>query len=109
MSAARTPHFLADVELAYEWYALNAGLEIAERYLGAIEATCALIALHPRIGPEAGFANPRLAAWRFHVVMRPFHRHLVFYEITGGHAILRRTMHGQRDLPRRLREEPGTI
>ena len=107
MSTAKSAHFLADVELTYEWYVLNAGGEVAERYLRAIKATCALVASHPRIGATVGFSHPRLAGWRFHVVMRPFHRHIIFYEATDGGTIFRRAMHGHRDLPRRLREAPS--
>lgn len=107
MSTTKSAHFLTDVELTYEWYALSASWEVAERYLGAIEATCALIASHPRIGTAVEFLHPRLASWRFLVVMRPFHRHIVFYEATDGGTIFRRAMHGHRNLPRRLREAPG--
>jgi plasmid stabilization system protein ParE len=47
-----------------------------------------------------------LRDWRFFVVFRPFHRHLVFYEVIGDEALLRRAMHGSRDLPNRLIEPP---
>jgi hypothetical protein len=36
MNVRKSDVFLADVERQYEWYALNADLEIAERYLEAI-------------------------------------------------------------------------
>ena len=48
-----------------------------------------------------------MTAWRFFVVVRPFHRHVLFYEIVGGEVIMRRVLHGQRHLPRRLLEPPG--
>jgi plasmid stabilization system protein ParE len=102
----RTAVFIADVERQYEWYAVHANPEIADRYLAAVEATCALIAAHPRIGPLANCTHPRLAGWRFLTVLRPFQRHLVFYEITADTVVLRRAMHGHRDLPRRLPETP---
>ena len=105
----KTAEFVADVERQYEWYALNAGWEVADRYLDAIEATCALIGTHPRLGPEVNFPHPRLNGWRFFVVMRPFHRHVVFFEIRDDAVQLRRAMHGHRDLPKRLPEPPGAI
>ena len=53
-------------------------------------------------------AHPRLADWRFFVVLRPFHRHVIFYEVAGDAVEMRRAMDGRRDLPRRLLEPPGT-
>jgi plasmid stabilization system protein ParE len=107
MNLRKTADFIADAELQYQWYAENAGWEVAERYLAAIAATCALIEREPLLGPVARLTHPRLAAWRFFVVLRPFHRHVLFYEVTGGEVIMRRAVHGQRHLPRRLLEPPG--
>jgi hypothetical protein len=33
---------------------------------------------------------------------------VLFYEVDDGDVLLRRAMHGQRDLPRRLLQPPGT-
>lgn len=106
MNLRRTAEFIADLERQYEWYAVNANFEVADRYLDAVDATCALIATHPLLGPPVRCAHPRLVAWRYFVVMRPFHRHLIFFEIGSDAVILRRAMHGHRDLPRRLPEPP---
>ena len=108
MSARKSDDFIADVERQFEWYAVNAGWEIAERYLDAVEATCQLLARHPQIGPLAGFSHTRLRNWRFIVVFRPFQKHVLFYETAGEDVLLRRTMHGHRDLPQRLFDRPGT-
>jgi plasmid stabilization system protein ParE len=35
-------------------------------------------------------------------VFPPFRKHVLFYEVAGGDVVMRRAMHGQRDLPRRL-------
>jgi len=102
MRARKSDDFIADVERQFEWYAVNAGWEIAERYLDAVEMTCGLLERHPKLGPCAGFSHPRLRDWRFIVVFRPFQKHVLFYEKVGGGVLLRRAMHGQRDLPRRL-------
>jgi plasmid stabilization system protein ParE len=40
MSVSRAASFLADIERQFEWYANQAGWEVAERYLTAVEATC---------------------------------------------------------------------
>jgi toxin ParE1/3/4 len=107
MSIRKAEHFIADVEFQYQWYAEHAGWEVAERYLAAVESTCALIECRPLLGPRTAPTHPRLADWRFFLVVRPFHRHLLFYEIANDSVILRRALHGHRDLPRRLLDPPG--
>jgi plasmid stabilization system protein ParE len=72
-----------------------------------VEATCRLLGQHPNLGPHGGFTHPRLREWRFFFLSPPFNQHIFFYELTGSDIVMRRTMRGQRDLPRRLLEAPG--
>jgi len=104
MKVRKPDAFLADIERQYEWYVLEASLEVADRYLNAVEAVCRLLSRQPNLGPLGGFANPRLRAWRFFLVLRPFRGHILFYEVLAKDVVLRRAMHGHRDLPRRLLE-----
>ena len=60
MKLCKTDDFIADVEQQFEWYLINAGVEIADRYLDAVEATCKLIGQHPLLGPPGGFDHPKL-------------------------------------------------
>ena len=108
MSLHKSGDFIEDVERQFEWYAINAGWEIAERYLDAVEAACELLDRHPMLGPKAGLSHQRLKEWRFVVVFRPFQKHILFYEINGADVQMRRAMHGHRDLPKRLIEPPGS-
>ncbi len=108
MSVRKSDDFIADVERQFEWYAVNADWDIAELYLATVEAACDLLARHPHLGALAKFSQPRLHDWRFLVVSRPFQKHILFYEISGDDVLLRRAMHGHRDLPRRLVEPPET-
>jgi plasmid stabilization system protein ParE len=108
VSVRRTAAFIADVERQFEWYAMEAGWEVAERYLTAVEATCRLLDAYPFIGSGIGSSHPCLRGWRSFVVLRPFNTHILFYEVTGGDVVLRRAMQGMRNLPRRLLEPPGT-
>lgn len=78
MTVQESDEFVADLERQYEWYALNAGWEVADRFLTAVEATSRLLSQHPCLGPRGGFTHPRLRAWRFVVVFRPFQKHLLF-------------------------------
>ena len=107
MSLRKSGDFIADVERQFEWYVVNASWEVAERYAAAVEATCRLLGQHPQLGPRGGFKHPRLLDWRFFVVFRPFKKHVLFYELTGYDVVMRRAMHGHRDLPRRLLEAPA--
>ncbi len=104
MSVRKTDNFIADIEQQFEWYALNADWEIAGRYLDAVEATVRLLERHPQLGPIGGFNHPRLRGWRFFVVCRPFNKHILFYETSGDDVVMRRAMHGHRNLPQRLLE-----
>jgi toxin ParE1/3/4 len=104
MSVRKSDDFMADVERQFEWYARHANLEIAGHYLDAVEATCRLLGQYPQLGPRGGFNHPRLRDWRFFVVFRPFNKHVLFYETAGDDVIMRRAMHGHRNLPRRLLE-----
>jgi plasmid stabilization system protein ParE len=81
---------------------------VAEQYLTAVRATCQLLDKHPQLGPRGGFTHPRLRDWRFFVVFRPFKKHVLFYEVSGNNILMRRAMHGHRDLRRRLLEPPRT-
>jgi len=107
MNVRKTDDFIADIEGQFEWYVVNAGWEVADRYLVAVEATCRLPGQHPHLGPRGGFTHPRLREWRFFLVFRPFNKHVLFYEVQADELVLHRGMHGHRNLPRRLLEPPG--
>ena len=106
MNVRKTDAFVADVERQFEWYAVNADWSVADRYLDAVEATCHLLGRQPQLGPRGAFVHPRLREWRFFLVFRPFNKHILFYEVLTDEVVLRRAMHGHRDLPRRLLKPP---
>jgi plasmid stabilization system protein ParE len=107
MSVRKSDDFIADIERQYRWYLKTANEDVAERYLTAVEATCRLLGQYPQLGPHGGFDHSRLRDWRFFVVFRPFKKHVLFYEVIDGDAVMRRAMHGHRDLPQRLLEPHG--
>ena len=106
MNVRKSDGFIADVERQFEWYAINASWEIAEHYLTAVEATCALLAAHRFLGPAVGSGHPQLQGWRFLVVLRPFNKHVLFYEVAGTEVLMRRAMHGHRNLPHQRLDPP---
>lgn len=92
--------------LQYGWYLENADSEIAERYLQAVDQMIHRLALNPTLGMRRHFQSPELAGIRSFPAVRPFDKHLVFYQ-AGDELSIERVMHGSRDLPRRLIELPG--
>jgi len=94
--------FWADMLKQVDWYRENAGSEVAEGYVNAVEATLQTLAKNPGIG------RPRFASWRELAGIRswqtdrPYHRHLIFYRYDEETLIAERIIHGSRDLPRRL-------
>lgn len=107
MNVLKTDHFIADLERQFEWYAVHAGWSVTDRYLDAVEATCCLLGQHPPLGPRGGFVHPLLREWRFFVAFRPFNKHVLFYQVLTDELVLRRAMHGHRNLPHRLHEPPA--
>jgi len=94
-----------DMALQYLWYLENADLDVAERYLLAVHETILRIAEWPEMGCRRHFQAPELAGVRSTQVKKPFERHLLFY-IDRNTLRIERVMHGARDLPNRLLEDP---
>jgi toxin ParE1/3/4 len=94
-----------DMALQYGWYLENAAQDIALRYLGAVDETIRRLASYPGLGIRRHFKSSELAGIRSFAVARPFDKHLIFYRAEDQLSI-ERVMHGARDLPRRLMEDP---
>jgi plasmid stabilization system protein ParE len=98
------PHAETDLEVQYDWYLEHAGIEIAERYLKAFDATVATLASHPGLGHLRKFRDTSLAGIRAYPIKAPFDKHLVFHRASLTKLSVVRVIHGARDLPRRLTE-----
>ena len=94
-----------DMTLQYRWYLEHADSDVAERYLQAVHETIRGIAEWPTLGRRRHFRAPELANVRSIQVKKPFDCHLLFY-IQGDTLRIERVMHGARDLPQRLLEDP---
>jgi toxin ParE1/3/4 len=94
-----------DMTLQYLWYLENADLDVAERYLLAVHETIQRIAEWPGLGCRRHFRAAELTHIRSIQVKRPFDCHLLFY-MESDTLRIERVMHGARDLPNRLREDP---
>ncbi len=87
--------------------------ERAKRWLGvffdAVDSTLLGSTRQPGLGKATRFRHPELHGLRSFRVHAPFDAHLIFYRTTEHMLSVERLMHGARDLPRRLREPPGSI
>lgn len=98
--------FLAEVETQFRWYLAEAGPEVARRYRLAVQATLAKLIQLPDLGRLRFADDPELTGMRSCPVLKPFDQQLLFYRVIGDALIAERTLHGARDLPRRLKEPP---
>ncbi len=72
MSLLKSAEFIADVERQFEWYAIQANWEVAEKYIQGVESTCRLLERHPLLGPLAGIAHPPPVRMAFSFSLPPF-------------------------------------
>jgi toxin ParE1/3/4 len=96
-----------DMALQYQWYLEHAGADIAERYLLSVDVSIRELSVQPDLGIRRHFQSAELQDIRSTQAHGSFDKHLIFYRATDTLSI-ERIMHGARDLPRRLLEEPGT-
>ena len=57
MKLLKSDDFIADIERQFEWSAVNADWNLAERDPNAVEATCRLLGRYPQLGPKGGLAQ----------------------------------------------------
>ncbi len=92
-----SPRFREDVEQAVDWYLVEAGAAVAERFVAAVESAVRLVASRPGFGSRhlAGLIGiPTLRS-------RPVERfpYLILYLPRGDDMVLLRLPHGNRDVP----------
>ncbi len=101
-----TDDFPADVAKQARWYARQRDEALALDYARAVEATLEFLAQNPQLGVLCAYPESQLAGLRFYLLEKPFHRHLLYYRISGEELIAFRVVPGARDLPRRLLDPP---
>jgi plasmid stabilization system protein ParE len=103
----RSDWLIGDLEHYAAWYQREARWELAQRYLNAVSTTLARLADMPGLGRPTRFPAPVLRNLRFYPVERPFEKHLIFYRHDETTLYVERSIHGARDLPRRLTQPPA--
>jgi toxin ParE1/3/4 len=86
-----------DVDDLWDYYAVNASLEIADRIVEEVEAAARRVALHPFHGRLRDEIVPGLRSVRSPA-------YIVFYRLVPGGIEIVRVLHERRDLDAALQE-----
>jgi toxin ParE1/3/4 len=87
-----------DLMQLWIWYAEQAEVEVAERFLTGAEDTLAVLSTQPHSGFELFNDHPQLKGFRRFPVSHPFENVLLFYVPLSDGIDLVRVVHGYRDL-----------
>ncbi|HKX45734.1 MAG TPA: type II toxin-antitoxin system RelE/ParE family toxin [Planctomycetota bacterium] len=88
-----------DTDQAADFYAREAGIDVALQFLAAVDQAYQRLVEHPHVGASVQAFEPRLAELRFWPVPG-FESYLVFYVPSPDLVEVVRVLHGARDLPR---------
>ena len=106
MNSRRTPYAINSLRKHVIYLEEHAGLEIAERYLDAVEETLTFLCKSPEIGSPCEFTHPRIKSMRRWPV-RDFENYLLFYQATEKELLLLYVFHGKQDINSILDDPPG--
>jgi toxin ParE1/3/4 len=95
-----------DLVQQWVWYAENAGVETADRFLQAVDKTLGLLSTQPQSGARFFTHQPALQEMRRFPVSDGFGKILLFYIPLPDGVDLVRVIHLSRDLERLFAELP---
>lgn len=84
------------------WYAENASIEVADRFLKAADDTLKMLSTRPESGAPLFVRKPELQGMRRFPVSDGFGKILLFYFALQDGVDLVRVLHGSRDLEQLL-------
>lgn len=93
-----------DLIAQWVWYAENAGIDIADRFLKVAEETVSMLAGQPEAGYRFFVRRPELQGMRRFPLADGFEKILLFYFPLKDGIELVRVVHGSQDLERLLME-----
>jgi toxin ParE1/3/4 len=99
-----TPQAIEDLDEQYLFF-VKESPDLALRYFHATEKTFQLLAQNPEIGEKVSLPQGALSGMRVWPV-RDFRNYLIFYRSAEGEILILRVIHGARDLPTVLGENP---
>lgn len=86
-----------DIDLQFEYLAVEVGLYVARRFLQNLRQTCQTLQENPELGSLRSFDDERLEGLRIWPV-KGFRRLLIFYIPSEDAVEIVRILHGARDL-----------
>ena len=107
LEIVKTPEFRIDAARQAAWFVENVSESIAARYLESLDEILQRLAQFPGIGPLCLYRHPKLHDVRWIPSAKPFESYIIYYRNDADGLKALRTIHGMRDLPRRLLEPPG--
>lgn len=93
-----------DLIAQWVWYAENAGIETADRFLQAAANTASMFPVHPEAGYRFLVPRPELQGMRRIPLADGFGKILLFYFPLADGIDMIRVVYGNRDLERLLME-----
>ena len=103
MSVAKRPQARIDLDEIAAHLTVNAGMDVAIRFLEAVETALDRIEAMPESGAPFECDDPRLNGIR-HISVRGFRNHYLFYFVQPGGIDLVRVLHAKRDVDSILSE-----
>jgi toxin ParE1/3/4 len=85
---------LADLKSIYDYVALNADHDVADGFVGRIEAACDRLTMFPNRGTPRDDIFPGLRSISFEK------RTTIFYSVNGDDVVIIHVLHGGRDIGR---------
>ena len=82
---------LADLKSIYDYVTSNADHDVADSFVGRIEAACGRLTIFPNCGTPRGEILPSLRSISFEK------RTTIFYSVNGDEVVILHVLHGGRD------------
>lgn len=95
-----------DLIAQWVWYAENADIQTADRFLAAVDSIVTLLAERPELGYKVSLHKPEVKGMRRFPLLDGFEKIILFcFPLTDGIELVR-VVHGSRDLEQLLNEGP---
>jgi toxin ParE1/3/4 len=104
-SVTRKPRARVDLLEQFDYFVEHGGVELAGRYFGAVEATCAQLGTFPFSGSPYLHPLSRQFEGLRRIPVADFEHYLIFYMPVGEGIDVVRVLHAARDIESILAEE----
>jgi toxin ParE1/3/4 len=99
------PRASDDIDTQFEYYRRESGIDLAIRFLDAVEEAIAFLYRYPEAGSPRDGGNPGLRGLRSWPIPGFEDLRLYYLRPEREHLLIVRVLHGRRDVARLLRDE----